>query len=999
MRYFPFIVFCMLYASCTQRETIHYQRFTDSFFKYSNVEQVFRLKNFEKQDSDAEFSTEGIFSVDSLVMFRLKSKSYRYFKSKRSFLNDTTDVYVDSSGDGGNTWGMYTNKFAIPTLFPDGFYVSNNIIYIFAHQYLYRINRHNKPRIVADSIGFVEYSSFDKLRNKLVLVTDNRQCFMLQDNHVFEFKVLDSLYPNVQEYSYFNDTLFIRCNQSDYKNEPEVLDKIDSNGNLISTTVLPTYGADDRRLNTNLIVDSPYFLVGYTKRDSDYNRESILFISNDYGKNWKPVLKDVKPIVKFCYADSLLVSTGKGDIGHGLYLSKEMLKPFTLVSSSTFFDENEKELFWLGNSNNVYFSVSDVKTRSQTIVQVKNMPADSICRLIAYSIAENPNHITITVKLDKAPNRLSRINLQLHGANSYDFQTTSSPTPIWISSKYTFTPVDESKTIWECRFPPTEIHAEKGEGYRLVLDYYDNTYHQQYPLKEQTFNPIPWSVSHPQLFIIAKLSAAILGIFILLTLIYWWAPYKLYLLYTATPFFRKIAKSVKWGASIFELLDSLTFTSLLVNSNRVADAWIRKHSSITSYFLNSEETSLSHDPNKYIPLPVRLHSLNGYEIEKPSPTTISQLFDVEQVCIQIVGVGGMGKTTLALQIGRWVADPVNARYFNNHVWIPVFIEEETTNLVASVQAKIQGITHKKIEFTFLKNLLSRRRVIVIIDSISERSIAMQEHVQKLHGTLDITALLITTRTKLNMGISESILLYPRPMDSVTMFQFVNDALVKEGLTLFESALDRTDIFKKMLSVFDKKDEKIPVIPILVHLLTTRVIHLAKDRNEYKIVDIIENMPSNVPEIFTEYLIGVNPATGSNLLSNDEVLLYSEIIAECSVMDTFTPSDANLSTTVLPTLQSISKRNPQDIVQRLIDNGILKRLVYANSTFVRFDLDPLAEWLSALYKAKKAGSQQDKWQALYDEIDAKKAQGFRQILGMIHATYADKFGWPKNVGRE
>jgi len=50
----------------------------------------------------------------------------------------------------------------------------------------------------------------------------------------------------------------------------------------------------------------------------------------------------------------------------------------------------------------------------------------------------------------------------------------------------------------------------------------------------------------------------------------------------------------------------------------------------------------------------------------------------------------------------------------------------------------------------------------------------------------------------------------------------------------------------------------------------------------------------------------------------------------------------------------------NIIQRLKDNSVLKEVIYANITFIRFELYPVAEYLSAIHEAKQCGVDRTKW---------------------------------------
>ncbi|HAA27640.1 MAG TPA: hypothetical protein DCE56_08170, partial [Cyanobacteria bacterium UBA8553] len=90
-----------------------------------------------------------------------------------------------------------------------------------------------------------------------------------------------------------------------------------------------------------------------------------------------------------------------------------------------------------------------------------------------------------------------------------------------------------------------------------------------------------------------------------------------------------------------------------------------------------------------------------------------------QVRLLIQGEGGAGKTSLACQIAQWGMD----KKLSNHAILPVLLEQELSEqepLLDVIQGRLQDLTNaKEISSELLENLLRQKRILVIVDRLSE----------------------------------------------------------------------------------------------------------------------------------------------------------------------------------------------------------------------------------------------------------------------------------------
>jgi predicted NACHT family NTPase len=160
-------------------------------------------------------------------------------------------------------------------------------------------------------------------------------------------------------------------------------------------------------------------------------------------------------------------------------------------------------------------------------------------------------------------------------------------------------------------------------------------------------------------------------------------------------------------------------------------------------------------------LPLRVGEREtGRAISEPGPTEFRQFFVQSPVVIAIVGPGGTGKSTVACHLARWALADNPEERLTEHLMIPIFLEEETDNLVGSIIRHLRQIVGpEEVDELMVDSLLRNQRLLVIVDALSERTIETRKNVQSIFGTVVLKTLATTSRP-----VAES---YGRMSDSCT----------------------------------------------------------------------------------------------------------------------------------------------------------------------------------------------------------------------------------------
>jgi HEAT repeat protein len=199
---------------------------------------------------------------------------------------------------------------------------------------------------------------------------------------------------------------------------------------------------------------------------------------------------------------------------------------------------------------------------------------------------------------------------------------------------------------------------------------------------------------------------------------------------------------------------------------KVLDSWVEFHiESVRSEFHKKDTVK---DRKVHIPLPVET-SQSPYPIEL-SPKELKSHFKQPINNLLIVGEGGIGKTSLACQIGTWaIAYDVEQRLCP-HYMLPVLIEQDFDveavaaqhPLVVRVQAELRRLTQDFFQppYELVESLLRHRRLLVIMDHLSEMSDSTRDKFQPEQANFPANALIVTSRLDESLGRVNKTVLSP-----------------------------------------------------------------------------------------------------------------------------------------------------------------------------------------------------------------------------------------------
>lgn len=759
--------------------------------------------------------------------------------------------------------------------------------------------------------------------------------------------------------------------------------KVDLEGKVRERVQAPA-----RRWFLFLVEKNKYYF--YTYETSGGQTRNVLHQSFDYGKTFRRVNTFSGTRPAYAAADSIwagndfhmnFISHDYGVTGH--YFSDSVFHTFSDTPNS----------YFVADFGKAFLVKRDYDDRSE-VYRLTRHPAGAFSSPTSYAIDEDRHNIKFTINVAKSKSIASRINILLYGGSSFRYLDIKD-----VLAQ--FEPSQDS-TLWTASFNPDSFNIKPGDRYNLEVCFSDHTKEIHYAVKDLIFSPTNIFKEHPVETLGVITIAIILVVLMSLTFFF---PYGMYVLSTKMSIFRTLAKIPKVGV-IFEVLDSVTMIPWLAQQPNVLDAWIIKNKEKLLHGYWNEPVFLSHaDPDnssdnqvgglKYLPLPVSVGDKQSKPVEM-TPEIVGKHFRPGRMCIQILGMGGIGKTTLALKIVDWSSDGINADYFQKHLWIPLVIDEETTDVFSIVKRKIAAFTDTLPYDDFIRSLLARQRILIFVDALSEKTKGMQDHIDKIFSNCPANALLITTRQKIDIeGVDEDFF-FPRAIDGGLIHNYI-EVYLGHAIKLLESDVNRSKLVTEILRRFhlvrnDESTINVPIIPILLNLILDKVKDYGTNEN-VSLEMIFSSIPNAIPDILTDYITRVNPKLGENIFSDQVVLTASEVIAEECLGKNLIPQKVP-QPVVEKALAGEGLPSQTQIVNRLVSNGILTSQKIGADFFIGFALDPVAEYLAAIRKCKRCGNDLDSWNKLYKDISDQDVKNFLKIVEIVHVSYADLYKWVK-----
>jgi hypothetical protein len=346
---------------------------------------------------------------------------------------------------------------------------------------------------------------------------------------------------------------------------------------------------------------------------------------------------------------------------------------------------------------------------------------------------------------------------------------------------------------------------------------------------------------------------------------------------------------------------------------------------------------------------------------------------------------------------RWAGESSLVGHAAATVWCDEETEDPTRLLLDYVRF---AVNDQNLPEEFIKALFVTKRLMVVVDRLSEKS-AVTQHAWKTKFPAFVAMAIVTSRTEIEIALTRTDYLRLQPLNDANVSVLIDYLLENEAVHI-ERISNRAEFLQRLAGLITVGTTEINVTPLLVKLFVQ-----AASRNWNNTAGEISwaNMPSTIPQVFFDYVSRVNPTDigAANYLSTAELYRAVRVLAVAELGDDFVPRGISSETALAVlradgTVGSAIDRRGTDVLQRLLDNQILRSDEALGVVRVRFSLDPVAEYIAAMEHADGCGRNLVAWKELLEKVNAKVvlAAGFRGALQITYMTFRKAQGWPAEV---
>ena len=434
------------------------------------------------------------------------------------------------------------------------------------------------------------------------------------------------------------------------------------------------------------------------------------------------------------------------------------------------------------------------------------------------------------------------------------------------------------------------------------------------------------------------------------------------------------------GSVSFSTLPS-ALQSLFASKSIVLDAWVEKHRDVAKKAFSDLE--FVSDRRFYIPLPVIVSDGSRWKEDKSYILTL--LGEGNPSLLNIVGVGGCGKSSLAFQVARLLLGSADSESI-----IPILIREDTTDIVTCARENLSSMIEDELSNEIFVTLLRSGRLLIIVDGLSERSGEMQEHVRWIARKRSIAYLVITARRRLDFEGRSTTLLEPQGMSIDLIPYFVLEHIARSGLQTEFPGREATRLLEELIRLGEAQGGPAPITPMLATIFI-------KAYWAPRIVGKRVNLES-VPEVIVSYIEGALAPYEKNVSgdSYETGQRLWRLMGRCSVGMDGVPGEFDRGFAV----EAVEKEGLADYMKMIdlfADSGILRSRKAGGRVLLSFDLDPVAEYAYALDCIHSLGSDEDKWREWASNANflskLESAEGVIRALRTCIQVYTDEFQLP------
>jgi HEAT repeat protein len=408
------------------------------------------------------------------------------------------------------------------------------------------------------------------------------------------------------------------------------------------------------------------------------------------------------------------------------------------------------------------------------------------------------------------------------------------------------------------------------------------------------------------------------------------------------------------------------FVGYFAGTRRVLDAWVEKQAAVVNSYFLARPTVQSR--KTYVDIPVLLE---GRVVPALTPEQLQSEFEKQKqrTAILVWGEGGSGKTTLACQVAKWaVADKPNRVLCRQRI-LPVLIEsnlketakgaalQEPSAVLGEIRAFLSSALNstEPISDVLVQRLLRRKRILVVIDHLSELDSGTRDTFRKTLSTYSVNALLVTSRIQESIA---SLTVQTLRVEGDRLSSFVEAYLNKIKKRQLFKDMEFFDLCKRLSQLVGDRGTTV----LLAKLYAEQAV-LSKEGTPAA-------LPSTIPDIFLNYLNSLNRNRNQGAPDDLTIRRAAKLSAWEALKRKHRPAMIREEQLHEVLLES---KFDDELLQYLIETLQLLQRHERTPDLISFALDPLAEYLAALHVVDMNGSDNELWETFISQAEEIQAR--------------------------
>jgi hypothetical protein len=483
---------------------------------------------------------------------------------------------------------------------------------------------------------------------------------------------------------------------------------------------------------------------------------------------------------------------------------------------------------------------------------------------------------------------------------------------------------------------------------------------------------------HPRL--IGLLATYFLLTALCFSLLFWY-PFSIWLINEKLKALPRI-RLPSWLGQIELSIQHLLIVGFFHFHPRILDAWIDRFGDEALRQLSLSSTFSQRAV--YVETPVEMDRM---VLPALAPKDLRKVFSDQRFCVLLHGEGGSGKTSLACQIGLWaMSHDQESRPCTNRM-LPVLIEQDLdlnvgkdkVALIEFVRGQIHDRSHEidPPSPELVSQLLKRKRILLIVDGLSELSQATRQMIRPIDPQFAANASILTSRFEETLDGVKRTTIKPMRIEGNRLSSFMEAYFSRCGKRELFTDTEFFEGCRLLSTLVGEKDSTV----LLARLFAEQMMAVKENRDG-------RSLPKNVPSLMLEYLNLLNYKHQE--MDDRSVHIAAQIVAWECVRGRFRPSAARYERLI----EVLGERAPfilEFLEKRL---GLVQTIGSARNQ-VRFALDPLAEYLAALHVVTTFRENVGDWKE-FVRLALLVSGAPQTIRGFLFAVYECSVGYDVEI---